>query len=212
VRVLLTAFEPYDQWSSNSSWMALVEMLKDYPAGKSLVTRRYPVNLPLVREKLAKDLDREFDFVLHLGQSPGASCIKLEAIAINAAGCTESRGEELQELIPSGPVGYRSNMPLARWVELLRQENIPTCISYHAGTYLCNAIMYLSQHYLSTSKRDRTSRRCMVGFVHLPLATEQVAQQAQSMPSLPVAMMARAVRILVEDLRADTELGSEQVA
>lgn len=212
VRVLLTAFEPYDHWTSNSSWMALVELLKDFPSPGILVTRRYPVNLTGLKEKLSQDLKRPYDAIIHLGQSPGASGIKLEAIALNAAGCVEERGDELTEIIPDGPVAYRSNMPLARWVSILRKDNIPSSISYHAGTYLCNAAMYLTHHYLHSNGPNE--RNCQVGFVHLPLATEQVAHQSQSLPSLPVNVLARAIRLLVEDiLQSDKAVSnSEQVA
>jgi pyroglutamyl-peptidase len=211
VRVLLTAFEPYDQWTTNSSWLALVELLKDFPSGGSLVTRRYPVDLPTLQEKLKQDLQRDFDVVLHLGQSPGASSIKLEAIALNAAGCLDERGAELDEIIPGGPVAYRSNMPLSRWLSLLRSNHIPSVISYHAGTFLCNAIMYLSHHELQRRASKKRKPICMVGFVHLPLATEQVASHGQSFPSLPLSTLARAVRLLVEDLQGFKEQ-SEHVA
>ena len=211
VRVLLTAFEPYDQWTANSSWLALVEMLKDFPSDGSLVTRRYPVDLPALQEKLKQDLQRDFDVVLHLGQSPGASSIKLEAIALNAAGCLDERGTELEEIIPGGPVAYRSTTPLSRWATLLRANHIPSVISYHAGTFLCNAIMYLSHHELQLRAGKNREPRCMVGFVHLPLATEQVASHGQSLPSLPLSTLARAVRLLVEDLHAIREQ-SEHVA
>lgn len=212
VRVLLTAFEPYDQWSSNSSWLALVELLKEFPPGGELVTRRYPVDLPAVRDKLAQDLKRPFDVVLHLGQSPGASCVKLEAIAINAAGLTDTRNDELEEIVPGGPVAYRSRIPLAHWSALLRRENIPSKISYHAGTYLCNATMYLSHHILSAREREGLQPACSVGFVHLPLATEQVLDHHQAMPSLPISMLAKALRVLVEDLQHSSASTREEVA
>lgn len=204
MRVLLTAFEPYDQWTTNSSWLALAEMLKDFPSGGALVTRRYPVDLPALQEKLKQDLQRDFDVVLHLGQSPGATNIKLEAIAINAAGCLDERGTELDEIVPGGQVAYRSDMPLTRWASLLRANHIPSVISYHAGTFLCNAIMYLSHHELQLRAKKRKPT-CKVGFVHLPLATEQVASHNQSLPSLPLSTLARAVRLLVEDLQGANE-------
>jgi len=202
VRLLLTAFEPYDQWKTNSSWLTLAELLKDLPAVGALVTRRYPVDLPSLQEKLEADLARDFDVVLHLGQSPGASSIKLEAIAVNAAGCLEDRGDELVEIVPGGPVAYRTTMPLRRWSELLRSNHIPAVISYHAGTFLCNAVMYLSHHELQRRTGKKPKRTSMVGFVHLPLATEQVVSHGQTLPSLPLSTLARAVRLLVEDLQA----------
>lgn len=211
MRVLLTAFEPYDHWTTNSSWLALVELLKDLPSGGSIVTRRYPVDLPALQEKLRHDLQRDFDVVLHLGQLPGASSIKLEAIALNAAGCLDERGVELDEIVPGGPVAYRSNLPLGRWAALLRANHIPSVISYHAGTFLCNAIMYLSHHEIQLRAAKLRTPRCRIGFVHLPLATEQVALHGQSLPSLPLSTLARALRLLVEDLQ-DFNEQSEHVA
>lgn len=191
--------------------MTLVELLKELPAGGSLVTRRYPVDLPSLQEKLLVDLARDFDVVLHLGQSPGASSIKLEAIAVNAAGCLEDRGDELDEIVPGGPVAYRTAIPLGRWSELLRSNHIPAAISYHAGTFLCNAVMYLSHHEMQLRKGKKKKRMAMVGFVHLPLATEQVVAHGQTLPSLPLSTLARAVRLLVEDLQtADAQ--AEHVA
>ncbi len=210
MRVLLTAFEPYDQWTTNSSWLTLVELLKELPSDGSLVTRRYPVDLPAMQEKLELDLQREFDVVLHLGQSPGASSIKLEAIALNAAGCIEDRGIELDEIIAGGPIAYRSNMPLSRWSELLRSHQIPSIVSYHAGTFLCNAVMYLSHHWLHLRSKKKRKPQTLVGFVHLPLATEQVVANGHSLPSLPLSTLVRAVRLLVEDLQSAAQ--AEHVA
>ncbi len=210
VRILLTAFEPYDHWSANSSWLTLVELLKDFQAPGKLVTRRYPVHLNGLCDRLAQDLKQPFDVVLHLGQSPGASAIKLESIALNAAGCIEDKGEELAEIIPSGPLAFRSAMPLARWVKRLRSENIPCGISYHAGTYLCNAAMYLSHYFLHTlDPSSATTTR--VGFVHLPLTTEQIAQHSQALPSLPVSVLARGVRLMLDDiLQTGTAIEKDQ--
>ncbi len=196
MRVLLTAFEAYDSWQENSSWLALIELLRDRPADLELVTRRYPVNLAALQSKLQNDLQTEFDAVLHLGQSPGTPTVKLEAVALNVAGRLEDDGEELPSLIESAPLAFRSSMPLAKWSESLTEAGIPNRISYHAGTFLCNATMYLT-HYWYASRDVRTP----VGFVHLPLATEQVAASGRPLPSLPVETLAKSVRVLLEDLR-----------
>jgi pyroglutamyl-peptidase len=197
LRVLLTAFEPYDEWSQNSSWLALVELLKDRPTSLELVTRRYPVDLKAVRGKLPQDLSTGFDAVLHLGQSPGATSLKLEAIALNVAGCMEKSGEVLKPIVEQGPLAYSSQMPLARWAQLLRESAIPASVSYHAGTFLCNATMYLTHHFY-----NRHDRQTPVGFIHLPLVTEQVANSPTALPSLSTQTLAQGLRLLLEDLAA----------
>ncbi|MCA9129350.1 MAG: hypothetical protein KDB22_19830 [Planctomycetales bacterium] len=150
MRILLTAFEPYGDWSDNSSWLALVELLRNWPNHVELVTRRYPVDLATVRSRLNSDLQTDFDAVLHLGQAPGSPIIKLEAMALNVAGCLEQAGVELPYIVDSAPMAFRSRMPLATWNHTLAAAGIPSQISYHAGTYLCNAIMYLSHYYFYT--------------------------------------------------------------
>jgi hypothetical protein len=139
VRILLTAFEPYDQWSSNSSWETIVELLRVRGTIPNVITRRYPVSLTRFQERLEVDLARGFDSIIHLGQAPGISQIHLEAIAINVAGVTEAEGADFGDLVVGGPVGYRSKFPLGIWASYLRQSGIPARVSYHAGTYLCNA-------------------------------------------------------------------------
>ncbi|MEM7473920.1 MAG: pyroglutamyl-peptidase I [Planctomycetota bacterium] len=195
MRILLTAFDPYDDWKENSSWLSLVQFLRDASQEFSLVTRRYPVDLQALSARLEKDLDTQFDAILHLGQSPGSSAIKLESIALNVAGCVEDRGEELPNLTKDGPLAFRSRMPVGRWADLLRSNNIPTMVSYHAGTFLCNATMYLSHYFY----QDDPSAP-FIGFIHLPLATEQVAQQQRPSPSLSTETMAAAIHLILRDL------------
>src|SRR5690606_8026807 len=121
VRVLLTAFEPYDNWSENSSWLTLVELLKARPAAVELMTRRYPVDLASLQQRLEQDLQKKPDVALHLGQSPGAVAIKLEAIALNVAGCVDENGRQLPPLVEAGPLAFQSQMPLGKWAEKLRR-------------------------------------------------------------------------------------------
>ena len=68
--VLITAFEPYDRWEQNSSWLALLELTKDLPDSPRIVTRRYPVDFSQARGKLLEDLAANYDYALLLGQAP----------------------------------------------------------------------------------------------------------------------------------------------
>ena len=168
-----------------------------------LVTRRYPVDLQALQAKLQQDLAAPFDAVLHLGQAPGTASIKLEAIALNVAGCMGESGEALAPIVDAAPLAYSSRMPLARWAQLLRQSSIPATVSYHAGTFLCNATMYLSHHFIH-ARRLKTP----VGFVHLPLVMEQVAPQPQALPSMTTSTLAKALRLILEDLAATAQTAS----
>ncbi len=192
MRVLLTAFEPYDIWDQNSSWEALITFLHQRGIPSGVTTRRYPVDLDLLQARLEKDLGLGFDAVLHLGQAPGISRVQMEAIAVNVAGMTEAAGDFFGPLVPDGPIAYRTKFPLDQWNKELRSCGIPSSVSFHAGTYLCNAAMFLTHHW-----HEMHHRSCSIGFVHIPLTPEQVLHSHRDLPSMPREQSAEAIgRIL----------------
>lgn len=196
--LLLTAFEPYDRWSENASWLALVELTRDLPPGTKVVTRRYPVDFSQARSRLAEDLAADYDFALHLGQAPGLARIHLEAIGVNVAGHSSLLPDDYQPLAPDGPAAYQSSLPLAAWAAEIRQLGIPCQVSYHAGTYLCNAVLYLT-HHLTCQERRKTR----AAFVHLPLAPSQVLTERQELATMPSLLAAEAVRYIVRQLASE---------
>jgi pyroglutamyl-peptidase len=193
--VLITAFEPYDRWQANSSWLALVKLTQSLPSEPAITTRLYPVDFAAVKEKLAGDLAANHDFALHLGQAPGSTRIQLESIAINVGGSSMQSPERFRVLVEGGPVAYRSSLPLGDWALMLREAGIPAQISYHAGTFLCNATLYFC-HYLA----ERMGLKTRAAFVHLPLDVTQSAQQAQDLAALPSDTTADALRIILAEL------------
>jgi pyroglutamyl-peptidase len=199
-RILLTAFEPYDRWPENASWLALVELTREFPEGPKIVTRRYPVDFELARTRLMEDLAAEYDFALHLGQAPGISRIHLEAIGINVGGHSSQTPDEYRPLVAGGPEAYRSALPLADWSSKIEAAGIPCQVSYHAGTYLCNALLYLT-HYIAQQQRLRTR----AAFVHLPLAPQQVLADRQDWPSMPSNHCAAAIRLILNEMGAPFE-------
>ncbi|MCY2985974.1 MAG: pyroglutamyl-peptidase I [Planctomycetota bacterium] len=197
---MLTAFEPYDTWEQNSSWEALVTFLhkRGIPAG--VTTRRYPVDLVQMQSRMDKDLALGFDAVLHLGQAPGISRVQMEAIAVNVAGMTETVGDFFGPLVPSAPVAYRTHFPLDQWNLELRSSGIPCSVSFHAGTYLCNAAMFLTHHWHAVR-----NRHCSVGFVHFPLTPEQVLHSRRDLSSMPREQSAEAIGKILDLIMSGDE-------
>jgi pyroglutamyl-peptidase len=186
--VLLTAFEPYDRWPENSSWLALVDLTRWYDGGAEITTRRYPVDLTAMSERLRKDLQDDYDLALHLGQSPGSTLIKLESIGLNV----RSDGSPL---LREAPAAYRSGLPLDRCNRSLIAAGIPSEVSHHAGTYLCNAELFLSQHYAKSFGLKTQS-----AFVHVPLSPAQVAKDKAGLASMSTPMSAAAIALIVDQL------------
>lgn len=188
-RVLITAFEPYDRWPENSSWLALVDLTRWYDGAVEITSRRYPVDLTRMSESLRKDLQANFDFAIHLGQAPGSTLIKLESVGLNV----RSDGSPL---IRDAAEAYRSPLELQRCQQVLLEAGIPCEISHHAGTYLCNAALYLSQHYAQCFGLNTRSL-----FIHIPLAPSQSAQDDPRLASMSTPLASAAVAMVMEQLR-----------
>lgn len=209
-RILLTAYGPYDEWSENAGWIALQEVLRELPREEQggerldITTRLYPVDFNEVRSRLESDLANDYDVAIHLGQAPGTGRLAFEAFGINAGRRRDAMPEEAFPLVDEGPPAYQSRLPLAHWVTLLRQYGIPATVSHHAGTYLCNAALYLT-HYLC----ERDNRATAATFLHIPLDTSQVVLSRDDAASLPASESARAIRLVLEDLRVRFELSSQ---
>jgi pyroglutamyl-peptidase len=201
-RILVTAFGPYDRWSENASWISLVELTRNMIEQPELVTRRYPVDFTKIRGCLEADLADNYDFAVHLGQAPGSARLQLEAFAINAAQCPSDSADtrpprtgppRTEPLDADGPAAYQSMLPLDDWAELIRRRGIPTSVSHHAGTYLCNATLYWSRRI--TQLRGLATQSI---FVHVPLVPTQVIAGGKDTASLPATLVADAVRLLLE--------------
>jgi pyroglutamyl-peptidase len=193
--ILVTAFEPYDRWQENASWLALVELTRDLPPGAKVVTRRYPVDFEQVRSRLMDDLSADYDYALHLGQAPGIGRIHLESIGLNIGGHSSQTPDQFQPLVPVGPAAHQTSLPLADWAGQIRAAGIPCQVSFNAGTFLCNALLYLTLH-LARERQLKTQAT----FIHLPLASSQVLGERQDWPAMPSGMCAAAIRIVIENL------------
>ena len=193
--VLITAFEPYDRWKLNSSWLSLVQLTHEMPREPAITTRLYPVDFAEVRRRLSEDLKANYDYALHLGQAPGSGRIQLEAVGLNVGGSSSQSPDQYRPLADDGPVAYQSTLPLGEWSVMLRRCGLPAQVSFHAGTYLCNATLYLSCYFA-----ERMALQTQSAFIHLPLDPSQTASLHENIASLPAAMSAVALRTILGEL------------
>jgi pyroglutamyl-peptidase len=198
-RILVTAFAPFGTWRENGSELCLQQLLPLLRDQYDVTSRVYPVEFHAARPLLESDLLKDFDLAIHLGQAQNTSRIRLEAVGLNV-GSVPGRGEsEMFGLVANGPAAYQTDLPLAMWAEILRAAGIPAYVSYHAGTYLCNATLYWAHHFLALNRALRTQ----VCFIHVPLDISQVAGLPADYLTLPASLTASAVARLVELWDAD---------
>ena len=89
---------------------------------------------------------------------------------------------------------------MAEWVRGLRAQGIPARVSHHAGTYLCNAALYLS-HYFA----EQLELPTRAGFIHVPLDVSQVLGGPRDLAAVPLETTVAALRWILSRLDSSAE-------
>ena len=193
MKVLLTGFEPFGGEQVNPAWEA-VRRLPDELEGAQLVKREICVEYDRAPQQLRSAMQEEApDIVICVGQAGGRAGITPEFVAINVmdAASADNAGvlRSGERLIPDAPDAYFSTLPVREMVCALREAEIPAALSYTAGTYVCNCVMY---HALNAAPQGT-----LAGFIHVPFSTAQAAARHALVPSLPLDTMVQALEICV---------------
>lgn len=176
--LLITAFEPFDGDTINSSLEAMRAAMPYLPQVRfAVLPVEYDMDVEASRTAIA---EFEPKVVLHLGQSRGET-IQIERIAINLK--RASRGGPLVPIDPYGPAALFSTMDSQALAEHLAGLGLPVVESAHAGTYMCNHILY-------RTLQDAADSGLISGFMHLPRLPEQAKDAG---PSLPLETLRDAV-------------------
>ncbi|GAA4434192.1 pyroglutamyl-peptidase I [Bremerella cremea] len=194
-RILITAFEPFLQYPTNASQQILSHWLEDHPGSdrSTFVTEILPVEYVRTEPRLLELHNQSFDFALHLGQAPRIDRFNLEMIALNVK---SDPTIDISPLNPEGPAAYASALPLQQWSGDLTEREIPATVSFHAGTYLCNATYFWSTE--AQLRRGKTDRSL---FVHVPLI-DMESENPDEAIRLGSKMLTRLTRLIEDHLDA----------
>lgn len=204
MKILVTGFDPFGGESVNPAFEA-VKLLPDTIAGSEIVKLEIPTvftrSTVVTEEAIIK---HQPDVVLSIGQAGGRSNISIERVAINLAEARipDNDGEQPfdEKLQEDGENAYFTSLPVKAMVQNVRDHGIPSSISYTAGTYVCNSIMY-NVLYLVNTKYPHIR----AGFIHVPFATEQVTDKADGTPSMPVELIAKGIEYAIEAIVKNEE-------
>lgn len=101
-----------------------------------------------------------------------------EVVAINlrAASIPDNCGNIPVDVsvIEDGPAAYFSTVPCRDMIRAITDAGLPAALSYTAGTFVCNDVLYTLLHYFSG-----TSTRA--GFIHVPFLPEQAKENEPSL-------------------------------
>jgi pyroglutamyl-peptidase len=201
MKVLLSGFEPFGSSGVNPSEKVVQTLAKQGIEGVDLIT----VILPVERFAGPDTLIRTFisaqpDVVLCLGEAGNRAVLTVEKVGINLLDflISDNGGNLITDkpIVRDAPDGYFATIPVRPLVAAMNDAHIPTQISFSAGTYLCNQVLYEMLHYV---KKNHLPTQ--VGFVHLPQLPEQVVGIIPARPSMSLDTMLAGIRTLIQTLR-----------
>lgn len=202
MKVLITGFEPFGGETVNPAYEA-VKMLPDVIAGAEVIKLEIPTVYTKSGEAVEKAIEEHNpDVVLCVGQAGGRSSITIEKVAINLAEARikDNAGNQPMDsaLHEDGENAYFTNLPCKAVVKELRDNHIPAHISYTAGTFVCNDVMYHVLYLID--KKYPTIRG---GFIHVPYALEQVVDKPQGIAAMSLETISQglllAIKAIVEN-------------
>lgn len=163
--LLITGFEPFGGQRINPSWEA-VKLLPDTVGCWQLKKLRIPVEYGKAARLVLDAADAlQPEAIIAVGQAGGRTAVTPEVIGINLREAAAPDNADLlcqgEKIIPEGPDGIFSTLPIREMVRAIGEKGIPARLSYSAGAYVCNDVLYtLLNHYAGTSLR--------AGFIHVP--------------------------------------------
>jgi len=204
MKVLVTGFDPFGGEKINPAYEA-VKLLPAKISGADIVTAEIPTVFGKCGAALQALIDsHQPDIVLCIGQAGGRSGISIEKVAINLAEARIPDNEGNQPMgmpiIDGGPTAYFTNLPVKAMAQHVRGNNIPSGISYTAGTFVCNDIMYRLLHMINTKHSNIRG-----GFIHVPFDTAQVTQRPDGTPSMPIVTIAKGLEYAIEAALSNSE-------
>ncbi len=191
-KLLITGFEPFGGEMINPSWEA-VSRLPSKIGGYVLTKLEIPVIFGEAAARVIKAADEiNADAILCVGQAGGRSAITPELVGINLrhASIPDHRGDQPKDepIIPSGKAAYFSTLPMRRMAEAICALGLPSQVSYSAGAYVCNDVLYT---LLARFENSNTR----VGFIHVPYSDEQ-----NKKPSMRMDDMVRGLTVAIEHI------------
>jgi pyroglutamyl-peptidase len=180
-RLLITGFEPFAGEEINPSWEA-VKLLPDKINGYSLDKLLLPVVFGKAAETVIKSAEKLLpDVILCIGQAGGRRAITPELVGINLrhASIPDNCGCQPKDepIVPGGEAAYFSTLPVRRMAEALKAGGVASEVSYSAGAYVCNEVLYTL-----LSRFNESATR--VGFIHIPYSVQQNKEPCMSMEDI----------------------------
>ncbi len=199
MKILITGFDPFEKEKVNPSYEA-VKLLPDTIAGAEIIKLEIPTVFADCLKPIEKAVEQYHpDAIICIGQAGGRSCLTIEKVGINImdARIPDNSGAQPIDVpvVAGGPDAYFATIPVKAMMQNVRDHNMPCFVSYTAGTFVCNAVMYMVLHMCAVQYPD-----IRAGFMHVPYENSQAIDKLQGTPSMSLKDIAVSIEYAVEAL------------
>lgn len=197
MKILITGFDPFGGANINPAYEA-VKKLPDAIKGAQIIKMEIPTVFEKDGEVLEKAIkEHKPNVVICVGQAGGRSDISVERVAINLmeARIPDNEGKQPfnQKVCEDGENAYFATIPVKAVVNNVKKNGIPASISYTAGTFVCNDIMYRLLYMA-----EKTYKGMKGGFIHVPYLPEQAINLPPGTPTMSAETIAKALLFVIE--------------
>lgn len=190
-RILVTGFDPFGGETINPAREAVMR-LPDVICNCEIAKLEVPTVFGLAAETVlgvAQALCP--DAIICVGQAGGRSAVTPEVVGINLreASLPDNAGHRPMNtpVVRGAPTAYFATLPVRDMVAAAKAKGIPCQLSYSAGTFVCNDLLYTLLH----AYRDTDVK---VGFVHIPYLPEQAGE---GVPSMVIETAVEALTVMI---------------
>lgn len=198
--ILVTGFEPFDGFTLNPSEEVAKALDGKIINKHSLVGLVLPLDYKNALGILDEALDKHKpDYVLCCGQANRA-VITIERIAINILSTKKpdnyDNTPESDVINYEGPAAYFANLEPQTLVQILKDKEIPAEVSYFAGAYGCNWLLYNVMQRIEYGELDAQAT-----FIHFPpMPSQAIQKDMMSLATMPLDMLIDAMVTIIKSL------------
>ena len=203
MKILVTGFDPFGGEPINPA-IESVKRLPDNIAGAEIIK----LEIPTVRKKSLEKIEKAInehnpEVILSIGQAGGRFDISIERVGINLDDfrIPDNEGNQIidEPVFPDGENSYFVKLPVKAMVQNVQKNNIPASVSYTAGTFVCNHVLYGVLYLIEKKYKGKKS-----GFIHIPFLPQQVIDK-RNMPSMELNTIVKGLTAAIEAIVKNNE-------
>jgi len=203
MKILVTGFDPFGGEPINPA-IESVKKLPDNIAGAEIIK----LEIPTVRKKSLEKIEKAInehnpDVILSIGQAGGRFDISIERVGINLDDfrIPDNEGNQIidEPIFLDGENSYFVKLPVKAMVQNVQKNNIPASVSYTAGTFVCNHVLYGVLYLIEKKYKGKKS-----GFIHIPFLPQQVVNKRNT-PSMELNTIVKGLTAAIEAIVKNNE-------